>query len=189
MSEDARVEAALAILRPHYSEIEAWFHEQNARFIEIMESDHDALGRVLKAHLAVERFLTEFLEAQLGADELAAARLSFHKKASLLPSSGSPASFVKPGILALNRIRNAFAHDPTASIDPTHLQPVTDALRVMRPGVSFAEPVSEIEEFAAAASAFLLVSAPHIREVLEEAIANYQRASGGGADQADESSV
>jgi hypothetical protein len=170
------VDEALAILSPHWDEIEAWLHDQNARFIELMASDHDALGRVLKAHLVIETFMTEFLEDRLGAEEVRDAGLSFHKKASLLPNAGSPASFVKPGILTVNRIRNRFSHDPKATLSDVDLGPIADALMVMRPDVKFSDPIQQIEEFAAAACAFLIVSPSSIRGKIEEAFAHFRAA-------------
>lgn len=52
-----------------------------------VESDHDEPWRVRKTHLVVETLLTHFLEEQLGASEVAAARLSFHIKAALIAES------------------------------------------------------------------------------------------------------
>lgn len=48
------IEEAREILRPHWDEVDAWFLAQNQRFLEMMNSDHDVLGRVLKCHLAFE---------------------------------------------------------------------------------------------------------------------------------------
>lgn len=174
MDDMDEAQEAFAVLRPHWDEIEAWFHEQNARFISLMATDHDTLGRVLKAHLVVETFMTEFLEHRLGAEELESANLSFYKKASLLPNAGSPASFVKPGIMCLNRIRNRFGHDPTATLEVNDIGPIANALTVMRPKVEFSDPVEQIEEFAAAGCAFLLVSPSGIRSTIEEAFARFR---------------
>jgi hypothetical protein len=171
MSVMDKAREAWAVLNPHRDEIESWFQEQNARYLSLMEADHDTLGRVLKAHLVVETFMTEFLEDRIGAAEVESANLSFHKKASLLPNSGSPASFVKPGILALNRIRNRFGHDPAATLEVGDLGPIGEALGIMRPSMEFTDPVAQIEEFAAAACAFLLVSPEGIRSKIEEAFA------------------
>ena len=171
MGVEERAKDAYAVLRPHWEEIEGWFQEQNARYLALMTADHDTLGRVLKAHLVIERFMTEFLEDRFGRDELQSANLSFHKKASLLPNAGSAASFVKPGIMALNRIRNRFGHDPEATLNVSDLGLIREALAIMRPDKEFGDPVSQIEEFAAATCAFLLVSPAAIRSKIEAAFA------------------
>jgi hypothetical protein len=47
---------------------------------------------------------------------------------------------------------------------------------VMRPDVKFSDPIQQIEEFAAAACAFLIVSPSSIRGKIEEAFAHFRAA-------------
>lgn len=90
------------------AEIEANFIEENRRYIELFQQDHDLIGRVLKCHLIVEHYLDRFLSSHLNIEALSEVKLSFYQKAKLLPSKESAAAFVKPGILKLNSIRNQF---------------------------------------------------------------------------------
>ncbi len=48
------IEQAVAVLRPHWQEIEADFGKQNQRYLDLVAADHDAIGRVLRAHLVIE---------------------------------------------------------------------------------------------------------------------------------------
>jgi hypothetical protein len=93
------IEAVLDVLRPHWKDIEGDFNRHNEQFLTLLSSEHDTLGRVLKAHLIIENFMNGFLALHLDNDELPTLRLSFHQKAMLLPSKGSSAAFVRPGIL------------------------------------------------------------------------------------------
>jgi hypothetical protein len=54
------IENVVQILKPHWPEIEADFERHNARFLELAATDHDAIGRVLRAHLIVENFSIVF---------------------------------------------------------------------------------------------------------------------------------
>jgi hypothetical protein len=165
------IDRAVAKLKPHWAAVEEWLGEQNERFLAHINRDHDELGRILKAHLIVESFMTEFLGDRLGHDELEAADLSFFKKACLLPSSSAPGAFVKPGILVLNRIRNRFGHHLEPEIHSEELRPIDQVLEVARPGVTFQSAVEKVEAFAAVACAFLLVAPANLREVVDEAFA------------------
>lgn len=171
MREIEGVAEARAILHPHWAVVDSWFLEQNRRFLAMMNSDHDTLGRVLKSHLVVETFLTEYWEHRMGAKELQAARLSFHQKASMLPSSGSGPSLVKPGLLKLNGIRNRLGHNPCATFTSEELGSINDVLSVARPNVEFPGPVERLEAFAAVACAFLLVAPPELQKVFDAAFA------------------
>lgn len=170
------VEEARAILHPHWAEVDVWFLEQNQRFLTMMNSNHDVLGRVLKCHLVVEAFLTEFLKHRVGAEELDAARLTFFQKASLLPEGGSGASFVRPGILKLNTIRNRLGHNPSATFSADELGPINHVLGLARPNTVFACPIERLEAFAAVACALLLVAPPPLKDVFDRAFAHIRTA-------------
>lgn len=105
------IDKVLAVLEPHWKDIEADFDAQNKRFLELAAADHDQIGRVLRAHLVIESFMTTFLETHYGFEELSEARLGFAQKVRLLPMNGSPAAFVRPGIIHLNRVRNKLGHE------------------------------------------------------------------------------
>lgn len=87
--------------------------EQRVReFNAIWQQDADSIGRVLRAHLAVEHFLAEYITTsnpKLGS--LDRARLSYSQKVELLPDDDVLMSALKPGFRRLNKIRNRLAHN------------------------------------------------------------------------------
>jgi hypothetical protein len=75
------------------------------------ERDTDRIGRVLRAHLAIEHFLTKNIEAanpRLGSIE--DARLTFAQKVELADRDDRIVSVLLPGIRRLNQVRNRIAH-------------------------------------------------------------------------------
>ena len=83
----------------------------------LWHQDADTIGRLLRAHLFVEHYLTELLISkfsQLGS--LEDARLSFHQKVSLLGTAKQEIGDLVPGILHLNKMRNRLAHSLHADI-------------------------------------------------------------------------
>jgi hypothetical protein len=74
--------------------------------------DTNAVGRILRAHLVVEHFMTEYLShanPHLGSIENA--RLSFAQKVELIGDNEVILREFKPGIRHLNKIRNRLAHN------------------------------------------------------------------------------
>jgi len=98
-----------------YGGRDAFFREAEeniARFNELWEQNLDLIGRVLRAHLVVEHFLTEFIHARNpDLPSLHAAGLTFNQKLKLLPDDAINIKMLKPGIRKLNRIRNRIAHN------------------------------------------------------------------------------
>ncbi|MGQ3486439.1 hypothetical protein [Roseovarius pacificus] len=87
------------------------------RMMAVWDQDAQSIGRILRAHLFVEYFLTEHIRAKnpnLGS--LDAARLTFAQKASLLDSKLVTIKDVLPGIRRLNQVRNRLAHSLHADI-------------------------------------------------------------------------
>ena len=83
------------------------FNEFNA----VWDQDAGRIGRVLRVHLAVEHFLTEYLaftNPKLGS--LENSQLSFRQKLELLRDDDELIRFLKPGLRRLNAIRNRIAH-------------------------------------------------------------------------------
>jgi hypothetical protein len=75
------------------------------------DQDVDEIGRILRAHLYVERYMTEYLEAtnpRLGS--LDEARLGFAQKIALLDKKDSNVQECVSGLRRLNTIRNRLAH-------------------------------------------------------------------------------
>jgi hypothetical protein len=87
--------------------IDDLFREFNA----IWDQDTHSIGRVLRAHLAADYFMTAAIAStnpHLGS--LESARLSFSQKVELIPDDDPSMSFLKPGLRRLNTIRNRMAH-------------------------------------------------------------------------------
>jgi hypothetical protein len=163
------IHAVLEVLAPHWNQIEADFDRHNNRFLELASADHDAIGRVLRAHLVIESFLDTFLRIQYDLESLEQLRLSFYQKALLLPAAGSSAAFVRPGILQLNALRNKFGHELNHQIGQHEVSAIYAVLQVARAHVVFESPLDAIEAFAPIACAFLSVPPPHLQALFMEA--------------------
>lgn len=162
----------LDTLEPHWETVRNHFDRRNEYFLNLTSSDHDALGRVLKAHLAIEAFLDDFLTKFYSFNEFHDFRLSFNQKAQMIPPNGIPASWLRPGILQLNRARNNFGHKAGYKLGRHEITAIYEVLAVARTGIDFAEPADAIEAFAAIACAFLDVPPRDLEHVFAEAFAN-----------------
>lgn len=163
------IEHALNVLNPYWDQIEADFNQQNERFLSLVAADHNVIGRVLRAHLVIEGFLGTYLENRLGVKDVRELRLSFWQKAKLLPDGHQAVSWVKPGIIQVNTVRNKFGHDLNYKIAGHEVNAVYEVLNVARKGLQFATPIDAIEAFAPVACAFLTVPPAHLQEKLLEA--------------------
>lgn len=166
------IQKAVAKLRPHRAAIEQHFERENRVFIDLISSDHNILGRVLKCHLVVEHFLNRFLIAHFNIDNFQDIRLTFAQKANLLPNQGAAAAFVKPGILQLNKIRNRFSHSLRTELSSEDLDSMRAILDIGSPEVEFESPVDAIEAFTKVACAFLIVAPAELQQVLTDAFSS-----------------
>lgn len=129
------------------------------------------IGRILRAHLHVEHYLTEYLQhinPNLG--DLDESRITFSQKLNLLRADDAKVAFLITGIRQLNKIRNRLAHDLEATVTEADaevfLQGLFKAFREWNkddPNVASAtQPIDILEAFAEFSSAMLHVSnAPH----------------------------
>ena len=163
------MEGAVEKLKPHLAAIMQNFEDENQIFIGLTSTTHDTLGRVLKCHLIVEHYLDRFLVSHFGIDNFDNVRLRFAQKAGLLPDRATAASFVKPGVVQLNRIRNKFAHSLSVELSDVDLGPIRTVLDISRPGGAFESPVEAIEAFTTVACTFLIVAPPDLQQVFAEA--------------------
>ena len=118
--------------------------------------DAALMGRILRAHLFVEHFVTEYLQAKnpsLG--DLSGARLTFAQKVELLGGADPSVAYLMPGLCRLNKIRNRLAHTLSASVtkedrDGFLLIELFRALRdaLASPEVASVAPVDVLESFA-----------------------------------------
>ena len=130
--------------------------EMNRRW----DQDIESIGRILRSHLYVEHYMTEYIEKsnpRLGS--VAKARLSFAQKLSLLDPDNPRLQEVKEGIKHLNTIRNRLAHRLSAVVTPEDSTVFLRAryFREMReerakPGHPSDSPLDILEEFAQHAS-------------------------------------
>lgn len=118
--------------------------------------DTEVIGRILRAHLYVEHYLTEFIRhANPRLGSIADARLSFNQKLALLDTRSPAIAELKPGIAQLNKIRNRLAHKLSAAIEPSDgrvflTAPMFSSMRFIalgRPPSTLA-PVELLEQFA-----------------------------------------
>lgn len=165
------IERVVEKLRPHMAEIEARFNEENSRFIKLLQQPHDVIGRLLKCHLIVEHYLDRFLSDHFGLDAISDAKLNFFNKAMLLPTQGSSAAFVRPGIIKLNSIRNKAGHNLGNEPKFDDLGAINETLRIARPNVSFNEPIDAIEAFTTVACTWLIVPKKEHQQLFTEAFA------------------
>ena len=165
------IDRVLRVLEPHWKQIEEDFDRHNQRFLALAAADHDAIGRILRAHLVIESFLDTFLSYHYGIDNIEELRLSFFQKAKLLPTKGSSSAAIRPGILQVNSVRNKFGHQLNHSIEHHEIGAVLEMLALARKGMHFDDPVVAIEAFAPVACAFLSIPPAHLQQAFLEAFA------------------
>lgn len=133
--------------------------ELESKLVKINEKwdqDVDAIGRILRAHLFVEHFVTECLVSfnpKLG--DISAARLTFAQKLTLIESYSEETKELSKGIRRLNKIRNQLAHNLEGSVsdnDKESLLSVSSfrALRneLAKPGMPSDDNLVVLEDFA-----------------------------------------
>lgn len=135
--------------------IDAEFDSMTKRWNQDVES----IGRILRAHLYLEHYMTEYLEKsnpRLGS--LSDARLSFNQKVLLLDANPSLIDLI-PGIKRLNTVRNRLAHQLTAIVREEDAAVFLEAgfFKAMRdeggkPNLPSQNPLDILEEFAQHAS-------------------------------------
>lgn len=165
------IDQVIEVLRPHWQAIDDHFNQENARFKALLGADHDLLGRVLKCHLVVEHYLNGYLQSHLQLQHLEDARLTFAQKATLLPSQGVAAAFVRPGIVRLNTIRNRFGHTLQPVLTAADLGAIQPILAIARKNAVFATPIEAIEAFTTVACTWLVLPPPALAQVFETAFA------------------
>ena len=172
MREIEGIEEAMNVLKPHWAEIEQDFRRNNERFLALIATDHDVIGRVLRAHLVIENFLNSYLQATFELEDFDELRLTFAQKAKMLPSAKASAAFVRPGIIQLNKVRNKFGHELDHVITVGEINSITQILGIARSGTRFATAIDAIEAFAPVACAFLSIPPKHLQEAFIEAFKN-----------------
>jgi hypothetical protein len=129
----------------------------------IWDQDVDVIGRILRAHLYVEHYLTEYLrKANPRLGNLNSVRISFSQKIDLLDSNDAVVKDIIPGIRHLNKIRNRLAHNLSVEITEADVAIFLSNLRFKafreagaRPNLPNLEPMIVLEKFAQYAASSL----------------------------------
>lgn len=171
------IEEAMEVLRPVWSDLEDDFNRQNERYLSMAATDHEAVGRVLRAHLIIENFLNSYLVDLFGFEDFGDLRLTFSQKAKMLPQSGVASAWVRPGILQLNNVRNRYGHRLDHTVDFVAIGAIMEILSVSRSGHEFSTPIEAIEAFVPVACAFLSVPPAHLSEAFAEAFRHIHTAT------------
>lgn len=169
MREIDGLDHALEVLRPKWDDFNRHFNSENEKFIALLHQDHDVMGRVLKAHLILEHYLTAFIGKTFGIDDIDSVRLSFAQKVDLLPSSGTASSVIKLGTKRLNKIRNMFAHRINVDLERLDINAMNEVINMFRPQTRFSSNLERIEAFMTIAVTFLILPPPDLQEAFAEA--------------------
>jgi hypothetical protein len=147
------------------------------------DQDVDAIGRILRAHLYVEHYLTENLvksNPRLGSVDQA--RLTFLQKLELLDKDSHPLfSEVIPGLRRLNSIRNRLSHQLRATVTQEDAAvllaaPYFNAFRKRRvyPNEPNSDPLQILEEFSWFASSTLNHEFSQVGKAMSEAFHQFK---------------
>jgi hypothetical protein len=142
------------------------FEMLDRRFRAVAERwDQDAgtIGRILRAHLFVEHYLTQYLQVtNPNLPDVGDARLSFAQKVALLGTTDRSVAHLTGGLQRLNKVRNRLAHTLRAEVTVEDSQALLsiDLFREMRragvaPQSPSDDPVTVLEDFAKHAGTML----------------------------------
>jgi len=170
-----------------YGGADNFFHAMDERlesFNAVWSQDTQSIGRVLRAHLVVEHFLSAYLEtANPNLGSLEKARLSFSQKVELLGDSDPFIAELAPGLRRVNEVRNRLSHNLSVSITSSDVDSLLSVAmyRAMREerNKRFAplsdEPLDVLEHFAQFAAASLQHSASGDSKLWRQAFENVER--------------
>jgi hypothetical protein len=95
----------------------ATFDADFAMIARLWNQNTSIIGRILRCHLFVEHFITEYLTTKHPALDFDKSRLTFSQKVDLVGSHLPPSvSHIIPGVRRLNSIRNRLSHTLTGEI-------------------------------------------------------------------------
>jgi hypothetical protein len=127
------------------------------------EQDVTSIGRILRAHLYIEYYLTEYVnKANPRLGDLNKMRISFAQKIDLLDPNDPQIKSVIPGIRHLNKVRNRLAHnlevevtveDTKKFLSATGFKPLRDELA--KPDTPNEYPLQILEDFSKYAAVIL----------------------------------
>jgi hypothetical protein len=140
---------------------------------ERWDQDAGTIGRILRAHLFVEHYLTRYLQARNPMlPDIARARLSFAQKMALVGTSDRSVAHLAHGLERLNQVRNRIAHTLKAEVTLTDSRIFLSIgiFREMRrtlaaPGKPSDEPITVLDDFARHAGIMLEAASSPDREL------------------------
>lgn len=142
------------------------------------DQEPEAIGRILRGHLFVEHYLTEYIRVRnpnLG--DLESARLSFSQKIALAEKPNAPEFLWFPGIRLLSSIRNRMSHRLNAEVSDAERDAflAIDMFRSLRealeaPRAPSMEPVDVLEDFARTSGLILAFAASPLAKVWAHAM-------------------
>jgi hypothetical protein len=137
----------------------------------------EVIGRILRAHLFVEHFLTEHLQRrnpQLG--PLTKAKLSYAQKVDLIDPNDEWLSTLIPGLRRLGSLRNRLAHQIEAGLEASDLAVFLQcamfaAFRTegAKPGAPSDDPLDVMEAFARFAANWLHMTYSEVSRLMRVA--------------------
>lgn len=172
-----QIRARAAQLLGGEAEFQRLAEEESGEATRRWQQDTDTIGRILRAHLFIERFVTENLQRTnpaLGSVEKA--KLTFAQKMSLLNSANPDIADALPGIRRMNSIRNRLAHESHSGVTKDDAAALlqcrlfSQTLR-MRHGeqVAALSPIDILEQFAKHTSIALTVGHSRLIAAVAEA--------------------
>lgn len=155
-------------LNPHWEEIMEDFKVRAEKLNILLAKDHNQIGLVLKIHLVVEHYLTSNLQRNFELDDIDSVRLSFSQKTKLIPKSDAAATWLKPGIIELNKIRNKYAHNLSTELKLDDLIEIKKIVKISR-DISHNSYEILLNDFAIICGSFLGQSDQKIAKLFREA--------------------
>jgi hypothetical protein len=110
--------------------IEADFKAFKEGYQRLLDIDHASKALILRCHLVVEYYVTQYLEAANPASpKIGDARLTFAQKLDLADHPQANFHFLMDGIRALNAIRNKIAHRLEFIPEEEDIAPILECVR------------------------------------------------------------
>ena len=162
------IDKAVNILRPHWQELDEYFDTENKKFIELLQTDHRNIGRIIKCHLILEMYIERYLCKRLNLTDISDLRLTFYQKVMLLPETGAALIILKSGLLLLNKLRNRIAHDLNLKISMNELNSMIKILEISGRNTENMDVCDVIDSFTTLACTWLLITPPHLEELFNK---------------------
>lgn len=168
-----KIEEKLEQYKQHFDSIEEHFNRENEQFKVLMQTNHNVIGHILKCHLILENYITNYLAFKFNGIDLDSARLTFVQKINLLPDNDLRVAFLKKGIAELNIVRNKYSHNLKANVPIGNYNGMLEVLNVARKDTVYENPINIIEDFTTVACTFLIVNPPEIHLLFEEVFKSF----------------